>query len=183
MRVTTSVNTGPIAPVVRLGQLAPACVAALLMTVVFLRHGAEADTVIDCFVIATLVLVSKNDLVSRIIPNRVVLPAGAVVLAANTALHPSKWAEWLLASLGAGLLFLVFWRLSRGGLGMGDVKLAAFLGAALGSDVFAALIVGTTAAAFFSAAVIVRHGTEGRRRTIPLAPFLSAGAIVAVLFF
>ena len=166
----------------RLSDLAVVVAAAVLTGAAFARHGASADTFVDAFVICVLVVISRVDIERRIIPNRIVVPAWGIVLVANIALHPGDWWHWVLASLGCGFLFLAFERLSNGGLGMGDVKLVAFLGAALGSDVVLALIIGTTLSAIVSIAIIVRHGAEGRKRTIPLGPFLAAGAIAVLIF-
>ena len=60
------------------------------------------------------------------------LPAAAVVLAAQTALDPSP--EWAIAAFGAALFLLVAALAYPGGMGMGDVKLALLLGAALGAN-------------------------------------------------
>jgi prepilin signal peptidase PulO-like enzyme (type II secretory pathway) len=156
--------------------------AGFLSLLALIRYGISGDGLVAVFVIAVLVVLSGHDLKRRIIPNRIVLPAAAVVLVANVALHSDRWYEWLLASLGAGLFFLVFALARRGALGMGDVKLALFLGAALGEDVIVALIVGTLAAAALGIAILVREGSEGRKRAIPLGPFLAGGAIVVLLF-
>jgi leader peptidase (prepilin peptidase)/N-methyltransferase len=166
----------------RLSDLAVAVISAALIAATLARNGASADSLVDAFVICVLVLISREDIERRIIPNRIVLPAWGIVLGANIALHPAHWWEWLLASIGCGFLFLVFERLSNGGLGMGDVKLVAFLGAALGGDVFAALVIGASAAALVSIAIIVRHGKDGRKQTIPYGPFLAAGAMAALIF-
>lgn len=179
---TVSVSPASTAPRRQLHQLATIAVGALLTALVFLRHGLDADSFVLGFLMAVLVLISWHDIRRRVIPNRVVLPAWGIVLVANTTVHPARWWEWLLASFGAALLFLVLWRLSRGGLGMGDVKLVGLLGAALGGTLVPALIVGTTASAVVCAAIIGKYGAEGRKRTIPLGPFLAAGAAAAVLF-
>ena len=156
--------------------------AAGLIGLLFARNGLDADSLVDAFTISVLVVISREDLDRRIIPNRIVLPAWAIVLVANIALHPGQWWRWLVASSGCGYLFYVLARFSNGGLGMGDVKLVAFLGAALGSDVVPALVIGTALGALVSIAIIVRHGTEGRKRTIPYGPFLAAGAIAVLIF-
>jgi len=153
-----------------------------LSAALVLRYGADRDILLALFVVNILVAISRHDIERRVIPNRLVVPAWAIALAANTILHPSQWSEWLLASLAAGAFFLVFARVSRGGVGMGDVKLVAFLGAALGADVLPALVVGTAASGVLAAAILVRHGAAGRNRTYPLGPFLAAGAIVTLLF-
>ena len=163
-------------------SLAAVLTALALSAAVILRYGADRDTLLALFVVNILVAISRHDLERRVIPNRLVVPAWAIALTVNTVLHPSRWWEWLVASLGAGLFLLAFARLSGGGVGMGDVKLVAFLGAALGSDVLPALLVGTAASGVLAATLLVRHGAAARRRTYALGPFLAAGAVVVLLF-
>ena len=67
------------------------------------------------------------------------------------------------------------------GLGMGDVKLALLLGAALGSAGLAGLLLGTFAAGLAGVVVLAREGRAARRRAIPYGPFLAFGAIAAFL--
>jgi leader peptidase (prepilin peptidase)/N-methyltransferase len=157
-------------------------VAAFLSLLAVIRYGFKAETVVIVFVIVTLVVISKHDLERHIIPNRIVVPAWLAVLAAHLVLHPQHWLEWLLASFGAGAFFLVVQLAYPAGLGMGDVKLALLLGAALGWAVLPALFLGTVAAGLVSAALLIAHGTEARKRAIPLGPFLAGGAIVVLLF-
>jgi len=119
-----------------------------------------------------------TDLERRIIPNRIVLPAAAVVLATNTAIHSS--AEWAIAALGASMVLFLAALAYPGGMGMGDVKLALLLGAALGRTVPVALMVGMVSALVPSTVIIVRHGRAGRKMGIPLGPFLALGGVVAL---
>jgi prepilin signal peptidase PulO-like enzyme (type II secretory pathway) len=163
-------------------RIATAGTAAFLSLLAAIRYGMDADAVVAIFVLSVLVVVSRHDLERRIIPNRIVLPAWVIVLVANIALHPSKWREWLVASFGAGLFFLVVALAYRGGLGMGDVKFVALIGAALGRDVVTALVIGTFAAAAVAAVILLREGSAGRKRAIPLGPFLALGAAVVLLF-
>src|SRR4029077_3612971 len=114
----------------------------------------------------------------RIIPNRIVLPAAGIVLIAQTALTRSP--EWAIAAF-AGALFLLIAALAYpGGLGMGDVKLALLLGAALGRTLPVGLMIGMVAALIPAVALFVRHGRNARKLQVPLAPFLSLGAVVAL---
>ena len=80
-----------------------------------------------------LVVLSAIDLDYRIVPNRIVLPAAAVVLVAHTLIDPS--VEWILAALGASVFLLIAALVYPEGIGMGDVKLALLLGAMLGRSV------------------------------------------------
>lgn len=153
-------------------------VTALLITASVLRFGVTPEAVVASFFCAVLVAVSSIDVEYRIVPNRIVLPAAAIVLAAQTVLHPSP--EWLLGSLGAaGFLLLAAIAYPRG-MGMGDVKLALLLGAMLGRSVAVGLMIGFLAALVPAVALAVRHGSKARKMAIPFAPFLAFGGIVAL---
>ncbi len=111
------------------------------------------DLVVAVFFVAVLIVVSVIDVKHRIIPNRIVLPAAAIVLAARTLVHPS--VVWLAAGAGAAAFLLVAAIARPGGMGMGDVKLALLLGVAVGRTVPLALIVALLAALVPSVALLV----------------------------
>ena len=127
---------------------------------------------------AVLVAVTVTDLERRIIPNRIVIPATGVALVVQTIREPS--VEWIVACVGAGLFFLLFALVYPAGLGMGDVKLAGFLGAWLGWDVAVALFLGSIFAVTPAIVLLARHGSAGRKMGLPFAPFLAAGGVVAL---
>ena len=151
---------------------------ALLIAGCFVRFGLGADAVLAAFFCSVLVVLSAIDVERRILPNRIVLPSFAVVLAAQTALHPS--IEWALGALGASLfLFLALLAYPRG-MGMGDVKFALLLGAMLGRTVAVAMMIGMLAAVVPSVVLLARHGSAARKMAIPFGPFLAVGAVVAL---
>lgn len=151
---------------------------ALIVTGCVLRFGLTADAAVAAFFCAVLVAISATDVERRIIPNRIVLPAAAVVLAANTMLHPS--VEWAVAGLGAALFLFVAALAYPGGMGMGDVKLALLLGVALGRTVPVAMMVGMLSALVPSVVLFARHGSAARKMRIPFGPFLAFGGVVAL---
>jgi leader peptidase (prepilin peptidase)/N-methyltransferase len=126
-----------------------------------------------------LVAVSVTDLETRRVPNRVIVPSLAVALLARTALDPS--ARWAVGALASGGLLFVLAVAHPAGLGMGDVKLGAFLGALLGWYGILALVLGSFAAFVPAAAVLVRRGRAGAKVGLPFAPFLAAGGVAALL--
>ena len=150
----------------------------LLLAGCAVRFGVTWDTLVAAFICAVLVAISATDLEHRIVPNRIVVPAAAVVLAAQTALHPSP--EWAIGALGASGFLLLAALAYPAGMGMGDVKLALLMGAALGRVVPVALMVGMVSALVPSAVLFARHGAGARKMGIPLAPFLALGTIVAL---
>lgn len=143
--------------------------------------AGAAQTLLLLFVAGVLAVLSWYDLTQRIIPNRIVLPAWGVTLAAQLLLHPEHRTEWLVASVAAAGAFLLPALSFPGALGMGDVKLVGLLGAALGYSVLNGLMVGTVLAAAFSIALLVRHGAAARRTAFAYGPFLAAGGLIVLL--
>ncbi len=155
-------------------------VTTLLVVACFAVWGATAEAALAAGFCAVLVVLSVIDANERIVPNRIVLPASAVALVAQTAIDPSPaWLAWAL--IASGSLFLVVLAHPKG-LGMGDVKLALLLGAVLGSSVTVALMLGLFAALVPAAVLVSRHGASARKMGVPLVPFLSSGAVVALFF-
>jgi leader peptidase (prepilin peptidase) / N-methyltransferase len=144
----------------------------------FVAFGLSGEAFVAAFFCVVLVVLSAIDLKHRIVPNRIVLPAAAVVLVAQTALEPSP--EWALGALGASGFLFVAALAYPAGMGMGDVKLALLLGAMLGRLVGVGLMVGMLAALVPSVVLLARHGSSARKMGIPFAPFLALGAIVAL---
>jgi leader peptidase (prepilin peptidase)/N-methyltransferase len=68
-----------------------------------------------------------------------------------------------------------------GGMGMGDVKLAAVMGLFLGRAVAPAMLIAMLAGVLAGAFVIARQGARaGRKTAVPFGPFLALGALVAI---
>jgi leader peptidase (prepilin peptidase)/N-methyltransferase len=141
--------------------------------------SATVDALVAVLFVGVLAVVSVVDVRRRIIPNRIVLPAAGIILAARTIVHPS--VVWLVAGAGAAAFLLAAAIVRPGGMGMGDVKLALLLGVAVGRTVPLALVVALAAAAVPSIALLVRHGARGRTIGIPFAPFLALGGVVALI--
>ncbi len=153
-------------------------VTALLVAASVLAFGITLDAAVAAFFCAVLVAVSVTDIDRRVIPNRIVLPAAAIVLGAQTALHPSL--EWVLSGLGAALFLLLAALAYPRGMGMGDVKLALLLGVALGWTVSVAMMIGMISALVPAAVLLGRHGSAARKMRIPFGPFLALGGVVAL---
>lgn len=152
--------------------------AAVLVAVCFVVFGLTLEALVNAAGCLVLVAITVTDLERRIIPNRIVLPALAVALAVQTARDPS--VEWVLSALGAGGFFFLMALAYPAGLGMGDVKLAAFMGAWLGVDVAPALFLGSLLALVPAMAILAKHGKAGRKMGLPFGPFLAAGAVIAL---
>jgi leader peptidase (prepilin peptidase) / N-methyltransferase len=153
----------------------------LLWLGVALRGGEAVEVVTGLLLVTALVPLVLIDLEHRLLPNRITGPAAAALLVAALALDPGGVPERLAAAAAAGGVFLLAALAHPRGMGMGDVKLAAVLGLALGREVAAALFVALLAGTLVGLAVIARKGArEGRKTAVPFGPFLALGAVVAL---
>jgi leader peptidase (prepilin peptidase) / N-methyltransferase len=164
----------------RIGLIYPAVELATagLLTGCLAAFGLSLRAAAAAIFCAALVVVSATDLTHRVVPNRVVLPAAAVVLALMTLAEPGP--EWAIAGAGAFLFMLAAALAYPRGMGMGDVKLALLMGVALGRAVPVALLLGMIAALLPAVVLLARHGSKARKMAIPLAPFLALGSVVGL---
>jgi leader peptidase (prepilin peptidase)/N-methyltransferase len=148
---------------------------------VLARLGASPHGILAAGMVSVLVVLAGIDIRARILPNLIILPALAMVLLWQVAFFPERSSEWLLGAVGGAAVILLPCLLRPGAMGMGDVKLAALLGAALGWDVLPALLVGFLAIVPVAVFTLARRGAEGRAATLPLGPFLAFGGALALL--
>ncbi|NEM91203.1 prepilin peptidase [Galbitalea soli] len=140
------------------------------------------------YLTAISVALALIDLETHRLPNAIVLPAYAVgaVLLGAAALVGGHWDALLRGGAGVvalAALYFVLALVSRGGMGLGDVKLAGVLGLYLGWSGWGSLLVGAFAAfilgGVFGMALIVSR-RAGRRSGIPFGPWMLAGAWIGI---
>jgi leader peptidase (prepilin peptidase)/N-methyltransferase len=127
--------------------------------------------------------------------NKIVYPS--MVVALLLSLIPQSWLKqetWLTTTIEPGIasaalggaigfaVFLVIAMVSRGGMGWGDVKLAALIGLATGFPlVFVAIIMAAILGGIV-AVVLLATRRRGRREMIPFGPFLAVAAMATLLW-
>lgn len=162
-------------------ELLTACVFALHAPLV----GWEPLLVPRLALAAALIVLAFIDLDFRILPNTITLPGTAAGIVLSFWLPPG-WRDAIIgALLGGGVLWAIgeaYFRL-RGveGMGMGDVKMLAMIGAWLGwKGVLVTLVLATCSGALVGVAMMLRR-SHGLAYALPFGTFLSAGALVASL--
>ena len=153
--------------------------AAALIAGCLVKFGPTLHALVAAFFCATLVTVSATDIERRVIPNRIVLPAAAVVLAGMTFVHPSP--VWAIGAIGAAGFLLIAALAYPAGMGMGDVKLAGMMGLFLGRAVAPAIMIALVSGVLAGVAVIWTRGVKaGRKTAVPFGPFLALGGIIGL---
>ena len=146
-----------------------------------LAHPSAAGLALSVALILVLVPAALIDLEYRIIPNRLTAAGAVLALAIGTGLDAGGEPERLIAGACAGGLLLIAALAYPGGMGMGDVKLAAVMGLFLGRDVAAAVLIALLAGVLAGALIIARSGARaGRKTAVPFGPFLALGGLVSV---
>lgn len=155
---------------------------AVLFAILWQRLGFSRNFIFLATLITFFLLIAAIDLKHRLVPNALILPAVvAMLLYQFVPLTAGSW--WALAgSAAAFLLFAVVRAISPGGLGGGDVKLAAFLGATFGLPyLFWALLAGALVGGGTAVFLLIGSG-KNKKYQIPYGPFLCLGGIVALLY-
>jgi leader peptidase (prepilin peptidase)/N-methyltransferase len=154
----------------------------LLFGVAAGRLGFSLELVGAWILLASLVAIATIDLEHQLIPDAISLPGIAVGLALSFATPSRSWIDSLLGiAVGGGIPFAVV-VLSRGGMGGGDIRLGALIGAFLGWKLaalafFLAVLLGGVAA---TALLIARR--KGRKDRIPFGPFLAGSAVLSLFW-
>lgn len=133
--------------------------------------------IFNLFFISILSVLFMTDIKKMLIPDRIVLPAIVIALAAK------PFAGGILTALGIAGFFYALILVTRGkGMGGGDVKLGAFIGLGLGfPNGILALALSFFLGALVSLALIFL-GKKKFGQTIPFGPFLVTGALIALFW-
>lgn len=151
------------------------------------RFGLNAEALLVFAFLAALIVVTFIDIDHQIIPDAISLPGIFVGFAAALVFGTPGWTASLAGILlGGGLLWGVAagyeWLTGREGMGGGDIKLLAMIGAFLG---WRAIPVTLLLASLFGTAVGVSLMLARGRDTkmaVPFGPFLAAGAVCALFW-
>jgi leader peptidase (prepilin peptidase)/N-methyltransferase len=157
-------------------------VSSLLL---FLRYGPSLSYLIYFLFVAVLIVITAIDLYHQIIPDVISLPGMGVGLLSSLILSDIDFLNSLLGILlGGGSLFLVGtlyqWIFKREGMGGGDVKLLAMIGAFLGwKAVILTILISSLVGSLVGVMIIVLKGKDFKY-AIPFGPFLSLGAVISL---
>jgi leader peptidase (prepilin peptidase)/N-methyltransferase len=136
---------------------------------------------------SALLVVAGTDLSHKVIPNVITFPGIVVGLVSAATILPLGLANGLIGLLvGGGILWLLAWvspyLFGKEGMGGGDIKLLAMIGAFLGwKPALMTILVGSFLGSLVGITLITARVIK-RQDYIPFGPFLVCGALVALFF-
>jgi prepilin signal peptidase PulO-like enzyme (type II secretory pathway) len=154
------------------------------------HHGSAIELAVAAFYCSLFIVLLVIDLEHRLILNKIVYPAMAVALLISILfgifLPQLEIVPGIVQAFVGGGIGLVLFSLvvlvSRGGMGWGDVKMAALIGLVTGFPLmFVALLLAVLAGGLV-AGLLLALKIKRRRQAIPFAPFLSLATIVTLLW-
>ena len=152
----------------------------LLFGAAFVRFGATPEFVVAIVLLPALVSITAIDIQHHIIPDAITLPGIVAGVLANVATRHVPLVDSLLGIALGGGVFLVIILVSGGGMGGGDMKLGAMLGAFLGWKIALLAMFFAVVAGGGVAIVLLASGMRGRKDPVPFGPFLALGGAVGL---
>ncbi|MFO0698663.1 MAG: A24 family peptidase [Nitrospira sp.] len=154
---------------------------------VLLYFGLTWSTVVYCVLYSALLVVAGTDLSHKIIPNAITFPGIVLGLISAGTILPLGLVNGIIGLLvGGGILWLLAWAspylFGKEGMGGGDIKLLAMIGAFLGwKPAVMTIMVGSFLGSVVGITLIASHIIR-REDYIPFGPFLVCGALVSLFF-
>ena len=159
----------------------------LLAIALWHKFGIGFELFIYFYFSACLIIVTFVDLAHQIIPDVVSLPGITLGFLSSFLLSELSWLDSLLGIiLGGGVLFLVAWGYyiitHREGMGGGDIKLLAMIGAFLGWQAIPLVILLSAAVGSVTGLAIMSVHKGDRHMAIPYGPFLAGAALISLFW-
>ncbi|MFY9393238.1 MAG: prepilin peptidase [Halanaerobiales bacterium] len=153
-----------------------------LLLLLFIKNGFNSEFFIYSLLFMVLIVVSFIDLKYMIIPNKITYPAFVIALVLAMFFGHIGFISALLGAFIPAALFLVIALFYGKGLGMGDVKLVAVIGAVIGWEY---TLLGISLGSILALLIILPlmfFRLIDRKTRIPFGPIISIGVIITVLY-
>ena len=138
--------------------------------------------IIYALLVTVLIIITFIDFDYQIIPNVITLPGIPIGLVLAYFFLPHTLMSALVGLLGGSGLLLLMALIYPGGMGGGDIKMIAMLGAFLGwKKVFLTIFLGSLIGSIIGIGLIVIK-KQSRKTKIPFGPYLAAGAVLSIFF-
>lgn len=159
----------------------------LFFLLVFLRFGFQPATLIYWIFVSALVVITFIDLDYQIIPDVISLPGIVVGFAASFFIPWLRWSDAVFGILlGGGILYMIAagyeFITKKEGMGGGDIKLLAMIGAFMGWKAVLPIIFFSSLLGCLVGIPLMLIKKADSKLAIPFGPFLAAAAIIFLLY-
>lgn len=158
-------------------------ITSLVFIITYLTYGLSLLALARVVFACALIVLFVTDLQHKILPNVITLP-GIVLGFVCSLFLPPGWASSLIGLMvGGGFLYVIaeaYYRIrGQEGLGMGDVKLLAMIGAFLGWKLVLLTLVFASFTGSLAGGVLIASGRGNMKYALPFGTFLAVGAVFA----
>jgi leader peptidase (prepilin peptidase)/N-methyltransferase len=162
-------------------------ITAISSFLLFLKYGVSLSYLFYFSFVAALIVITVIDLYHQIIPDVISIPGMGVGLLSALILPQITFFNSLIGMiLGGGSLFVVAtlyqWLFKREGMGGGDVKLLAMIGAFLGWESVIITIISSSLIGSITGIIMIIFKGKNFKYAIPFGPFLSLGAVITLFY-
>ena len=163
-------------------------ISGITALTLFMKFGLSFEGFVYFIFISALIVITFIDIDHRIIPDVISLPGIPIGFLMASFLLPSiSWMESLTGILaGGGSLLAVAWIYNlitkKEGMGGGDIKLLAMIGAFIGLKGVLFTIFAASAAGTIAGIAVMIKTQKGMKLAVPFGPFLSIGTILYIFF-
>jgi len=173
---------------------------AILLPLLYWHYGLTSQFGITAFYFCIFIVILVIDLDHQLILNKIIYPTALIVLLIDilvpqpdmlTLAPPvftnmpeiaGRTVSGITGGVAGFILLLIPAIIFRGGMGFGDVKLAALIGLAVGFPRVVVAIFGAIVLGGFLAIILVLFRIRKRKDTIPFGPYLSLATMITLVF-
>jgi leader peptidase (prepilin peptidase) / N-methyltransferase len=141
--------------------------------------GWSGELVVALTLISLFIIIVVSDIHYMIIPDKILIWFAGIFLLERIFLPLTPWWNSLLGAVTGFVLLLVIALVSKGGMGMGDVKLYALLGFVLGFKLVLLSFFFSTLFGAIIGGLALLFKIVKRKQPIPFGPFIAAGTLTA----
>src|SRR4030095_3477135 len=158
-------------------------VTALVFVITYLTYGLTLLSLVRVVFACALIVLFVTALHDKILPNVITLPGIVVGFVCSVFLPPGWMSSLIGVAVGGGFLLAIaeaYYRIrGQEGLGMGDVKLLAMIGAFLGWKLVLLTLVFASFTGSLAGGVLIASGRGNMKYALPFGTFLAVGALFA----
>lgn len=152
----------------------------LLFVATYLFFGLSFQTIFGLLLVSMIVIVTVSDIAYQKIPNKILLFFLPIFLILKFFLLDTDWVSSILGAACAFLLVGIIIYVTKGGMGIGDLKYFTLFGLLFGWQLFLLLFLLSTLYGAVINGILLSLGKVTRKTKVPFGPYIGASAITVL---